>query len=127
MKFLGKLFTGDITLWCTLWLVTTPLVIIWDVSGICILTRCRTQSHGSRADLFITGFLIALFALSNVGVAVVSGAIWRNSSKLRRDVWRGRLLAFSAKLYAALTGSGAIVILLFILYDVIHYVVTRHT
>ena len=126
MRFLVKLFAGDVTLWCTLWLIATPLAIFWDVNGGCILTGCKFQLVASRVDLIITGFLIGLFALSNVGVAAVSVAIWHGSSKQRREVWWERLLAFGVKLYAALTGSAAFVILLVILYDLIHHAMKGH-
>jgi hypothetical protein len=113
------LFAGDVTLWRTFWLIAIPLAIIWDVSGGCILTGCEIQSFGPRTDSFIAGLLIALFALSNVGVAVVSVAIWRSSSKRPREACWERLLAFSAKLYAALTGSTAVIILLVSLYGLL--------
>jgi hypothetical protein len=124
MKFLAKLFAGNVALWRTFWLIAIPLAVIWDVSGGCILTGCEIQSLGPRGALFIAGFLVALFTLSNLGIAFVSVAIWRSSSKRRRDVWWERLLAFSAKSYATLTGAAAAVILLVILYGLLHYAVT---
>lgn len=126
MKFFAKLFAGDVTLWRTFWLIAIPLAIIWDVSGGCMLAGCGMQSPGPRAGSFIAGFLIVLFTLSNAGIAFVSVALWRSSSRQRRELWWERLLAFGAKSYAAVTGSAAAVMLLVILYGLLHYAVTGH-
>lgn len=124
MKFLAKLFAGDVALWFTFWLIAIPLAIIWDVSGGCILAGCGMQSPESRATSFIAEFLIVLFTLSNVGIAFASVALWRSSSRQRRDARWERLLALIAKLYAALSGSAAAVMLLVIVYSLVHYAVT---
>ena len=110
MKFLAKLATGDIALWCAFWLIGTPLVLVWDVSGGCTIVGCGIQ------DPFIAVFLLVLFALSSVAIVFVSVAIWRSSSRYPREVWWQGLLAVGAKLCAVLSGFAAAVSVLVILY-----------
>jgi hypothetical protein len=112
MKFLSRLATGDIALWCTFWLIGTPLTIIWDVSGGCTLVGCGIQ------DPMIGGFLIVLFTLSSMAIVFISVAIWRSSSKYPREVWWQGLLAIGAKLGAVLSGFAAAVSVLVVLYMV---------
>ena len=81
MKFLARLATGDIALWCTFWLIGTPLAIVWDVSGGCKIAGCGIE------DPFIAVFLLVLFTLSSVAIAFASVAIWRSSSRYPREVW----------------------------------------
>ena len=126
MAFLAKLFTGRVALWITFWLIGIPLAIVWDVSGGCILAGCGTQSFGPRVNLIIAGLSVALFTLSSVGVGVASVAIWRSASTHRRAIWWERLLEFSAKAYAALTGAIAFLVLSAIMYALLHYLVTGH-
>lgn len=126
MAFLAKLFTGRVALWITFWLIGIPLAIVWDVSGGCILAGCGAQSFGPRVNLIIAGLSVALFTLSSVGVGVASVAIWRSASTHRRAIWWERLLEFSAKAYAALTGAIAFLVLLAIMYALLHYLVTGH-
>jgi hypothetical protein len=126
MEFLSKLFAGRVALWITFWLIGIPLAVVWDVSGGCILAECGVQSLGPRVDLLIPGLSIALFTLSSIGVGFASVAIWRSASTHRRAIWWERLLAFSAKAYAGLTGAIAILVLSAILYVLLHYIVTGH-
>ena len=126
MTFLRKLFAGRVSLWITFWLVGIPVAAVWDVSGGCIFAECGISSLGPLLNLFIVRFLMALFALSNVGVAFVSVAIWRSASRHRRAVWLETLLALSAKVYAVLTGVTAFAVLIAIVYSILHYTVTGH-
>ena len=126
MAFLTNLFAGRVALWITFWLIGIPLAIVWDVSGGCIVAGCGAQSLGPRVNLFIAGLSVALFTLSSVGVGVASVVIWRSASTYRRDIWWKRLLEFSAKAYAALTGATAFLVLSAILYALLHYLVTGH-
>lgn len=123
MTFLTKLLAGHVPLRITFWLIGIPLAAVWDVSGGCILAGCGVRPIGPQVDQFIAGFLILLFTLSSMGVAFVSVAIWRSASTGRRAVWWERLLAFSAKTYAALSAATAFVVLLAILYGFLHYAV----
>ena len=124
MAFLTKLVSGRVALWVTFWLIGIPLAIVWDVTGGCILVGCGMQSVGPRIDLFIARLLIALFTLSSVGVGLASVAIWRSASTHQRIKWWEGLLVFSAKLYAALTGTTAFVVLIAILYGLLHHGLT---
>jgi len=126
MTFLRKLFAGRVSLWITFWLIGIPLAAVWDVSGGCIFAECGISSLGPLLNLFFARLLMALFALSNVGVAFISVAIWRSASRHRRAVWLETLLAFSAKVYAVLTGVTAFAVLIAIVYGILHYTVTWH-
>ena len=95
------------------------------VSGGCIIGGM--QSLGPEADSFIAGSLMAVFTLSSIGVAFVfSSHMAQLIEAPTRRTWWGRLLEFNAKLYAALTGFAASVILLGIIYGLRHYAVTGH-
>jgi hypothetical protein len=112
MKFLARLAAGNIALWCTFWLIGTPLALVWDVSGGCTIVGCGIE------DPFIAAFLLVLFALSSVAILFVSIAIWRSASQYPRQVWWQSFLAMGAKLCAALSGLSAAVSVLVILYMV---------
>jgi hypothetical protein len=112
MKFLARLTRGDIALGLTFWLIGLPLALVWDASGTCTVVGCGIQ------DPLIGVFLLALFALSTVAIPFVSVAIWRSSSKYPRVLWWQKLLAFGAKLCAALSGALAIIGFLVLLYMV---------
>lgn len=124
MAFLAKLFTGRVPLWITFWLIGIPFAVVWDLSGGCMLAGCGAQSFGPRVNLIIEGLSAAFFTLSSVGVGVASVAIWRSASTHRRATWWERLLEFSAKVYAALTGAITFLVLSAILYALLHYFVS---
>jgi hypothetical protein len=63
------LATGQIALWCVFWLIGTPLSLVWDVSGGCMVVGCGVQ------EPLIVGFLIVLFTLSSIALVFVSLAI----------------------------------------------------
>src|SRR6266849_1720954 len=98
MRFLAKLVAGDIALWCTFWLVGTPLSLVWDVSCGCLVIGCGAEQR------WISAAFIVLFTLSSLAVLLVSVAIWRSSSKYPREVWWQGFLAILAKLSAAISG-----------------------
>jgi hypothetical protein len=116
MRFLRRLAAGDIALWCAFWLMGTPLALLWDVSGGCTVVGCGIE------DPLIGAFLLVLFTLSSIALPFVSVAIWRSSSKYPRELWRQKLLAFGAKLCAAVSGSLAAIGLLVILYMVFIFI-----
>jgi hypothetical protein len=116
MKLLARLATGDIALWCTFWLIGTPLAIVWDLSGGCMIAECGV------GEPFIAGFLIVLFTVSSVAIVLVSVAIWRSSSQYPRETWWQSLLAITAKVCAALSGLAATLSLLAIVYLAITFV-----
>ena len=110
MKFLAKLAAGQIALWCAFWLIGTPLSLVWDASGACMVTGCGVQ------EPLIAGIIIALFTLSSAAIPFVSWAIWRSSSNYPREAWWQWPLAYGAKLCAALSGLAAALSLLGVLY-----------
>ena len=110
MKFLVRLATGQIALWCAFWLIGIPLAIVWDVSGICTAVGCGVQ------EPITAGFLLAVFTLSSVIIPLVSVAIWRSASKYPRQAWWHTVFAIGAKLSAAVSGVLATIGLLVVLY-----------
>jgi hypothetical protein len=117
MKLFMKLATGQIALWCTFWLIGTPLALVWDASGACIVTGCGIEQP------LIAGLIIALFALASVALPVAAVMIWRSSSNYPRETWRQTFLAIGAKLCAAISGlmAGLSVLgLLYLAYGIIY-------
>jgi hypothetical protein len=110
MRFLARLATGQVALWCVFWLIGTPLAVLWDVSGTCTAVGCGIQ------DPIIAGFLLVLFTLSSATIPFVSVAIWRSASKYPRPAWWHTALAIGAKLSAAVSGLLATIGLLVVLY-----------
>jgi len=110
MKFLARLATGQIALWCTFWLIGTPLALVWDASGACMVTGCGIREP-SIAEL-----IIALFALASLAIPFAAVAIWRSASNYPRETWWHTLLAIGAKLCAAFSGLVAALSILGLLY-----------
>jgi hypothetical protein len=110
MKFLAKLATGGIALWCVFWLIGTPLSLVWDAGVFCMVTRCGVQ------EPWIASLLTALFTLSCVAIVFVSVAMWRSASNYPRDAWWKTPLAILAKLCAAFSVLVATFSFLFLLY-----------
>ena len=106
MRFLARLVTGEIALWCTFWLIGLPLALLWDASGGCMVIGCGIGQP------WIAGSFIGLFTLSSIAVVFVSVAIWRSSSKYPREEWWQGLLAVLAKLCAVVSGLAAALSLL---------------
>ncbi len=122
MKFLTRLATGQIALWCTYWLIGTPLALVWDASGACMVAGCGIE------EPLIAGFVIALFALASAAMPFVAVAIWRSASNYPQQAWWQKLLAFGAKLAAAFSGVVAalsVAGLLYLAYDVIYAALAR--
>jgi hypothetical protein len=103
MKFLKRLLTGQIALWFTFWIIGAPLAVLWDVSGICTLVGCGVQEPTTA------GLLLALSALTSIVIPFVSIAIWRSSTKYPQHTWSQTLLAWGAKLCAALSALLALI------------------
>jgi hypothetical protein len=110
MSFLARLVTGQIALWCVFWLIGTPLSLLWDVSGSCMVLGCGVQ------ELWSVAFFIALFMLSTIAIVFVSVAIWRSASNYPREAWWQTPLAIAAKLCAAFSGLVATLGFLAVLY-----------
>jgi hypothetical protein len=116
MKSLARLLSGQIALWCTFWLIGTPLVILWDVSGVCTAVGCGIE------EPIIGGFLLVLFTLTSMAIPFISVAIWRSASKYPQEVRWQTLLAISAKLCAAFSALLATTGLLVVLYIVVIFI-----
>jgi hypothetical protein len=110
MTFLKKLMTGQVALWCTFWLIGIPLVLIWDVSGVCTVVGCGIEEPTAGA------IVLALFALSSIAIPFVSVGLWRSASKYPRQTWSQTLLAIGAKLCAVVSGLLALIGLAVLLY-----------
>jgi len=116
MKFLARLATGEVALWCAFWLIGTPLAVVWDVSGTCTVVGCGIQ------EPWFGALLLLLFTLSTIAIPFVSIAIWRSASRYRRQSWWQKFAAYGAKLGAAVSGSLAVVGLLVLLYMIFIFV-----
>jgi hypothetical protein len=110
MKLLAKLMRGDVALWCTFWLIGTPLALLWDLSGTCTAVGCGIQ------DPLFSIVLLLLFTLSSMAIPVVSFAIWRSASKYPRKLWWHSVLAIGAKVCAVLSAILAAIGFLVVLY-----------
>ena len=122
MKFLTRLATGQIALWCVFWLIGTPLALVWDASGACMVTGCGVEGS------LIAELIIALFALASVALPFAAVAIWRSASNYPQQASWQKLAAIGAKLSAAFSGLlGALSVLglLYLAYDIV-YAVLAH-
>jgi hypothetical protein len=115
IKFLTRLATGDIALWRTFWLIGTPLAVVWDVTGLSMLT-----GFGVGEPLVAT-LIIAVFTLSSLALVFVAVGIWRSASRYPRGAWWKHLLAWSAKLCAVFSGLAAAVSFCVVLYLAFSY------
>jgi hypothetical protein len=98
MKFLARLATGQIALWRTFWLVGTPLALVWDVTGACMVLGLGAEVPN------MTALVIALFTLASLVTPFAAVAIWRSASNYPRGAWWRTPLAIVAKLCAVLSG-----------------------
>jgi hypothetical protein len=98
MKFLTRLATGQVALWRTFWLIATPLALVWDASGACMVLGWGI------GEPFIAGFIIALFTFASVAIPFVAVALWRSASNYPRQTWWHTPAALGAKLSAAFSG-----------------------
>ena len=116
MRFLARLATGEIALWCAFWLIGTPLAILWDLSGGCMLLGCGVGAP------YVAIFLILLFTLSSVALVFAAVVIWRSSSKYPRAAWWQGPVAVAAKLCAILSGLTAAISFLAVLYLAVSFI-----
>lgn len=110
MKFLARLAAGDIVLWRTFWLIGIPLALVWDITGLCMLTGFGV------GEPFVATLIIVTFTLSSVAIVFVAVAVWRSASRYPRQAWWKHLLAWSAKLCAAVSALTAGVSFCVVLY-----------
>ncbi len=110
MKFLKRLAAGDVALWRTFWLIGVPLALLWDISGLSMLT-----GYGVGEPL-VAILIGAVFTLASAAIPFMSVAIWRSASHYPRQAWWNHGLAWGAKLCAAVSGLTAAVSFCTILY-----------
>jgi hypothetical protein len=115
MTFLKKLLSGQIALWCAFWLIGIPLVLMWDVSGLCPVVGCGIENPT------IGGLLLVLFGITSVAIPFVSFAIWRSSSNYPRKTPLRTVFALGAKVCAVLSALLALIGLAVLLYIVYYY------
>ena len=101
-----RLAAGDVALWRVFWLIGTPLALVWDATGLSMLTGFGVEQP------FVAGTIIALFTASCVAMPFVAWGIWRSASRYPRDAWWRHVLAWGAILCAVLCALAAVVSLL---------------
>ncbi len=110
MKILVRLAAGDVALWRTFWLIDVPFALVWDITGLSMLT-----GYGVREPL-VAILIGAMFTLSSAALPMVSVAVWRSASRYPRDAWWKHGLAWSAKLCAVFSGLTAAISFCAVLY-----------
>lgn len=110
MKLLVRLWRGDVALWRTFWLIGTPLALLWDVTGVCMVFGFGVE------NLSLTEAIIALFVFATLATPFASVAIWRSASNYPRKTRWHTAFAWGAKLCAAFTGLVAALSVVGLLY-----------
>jgi hypothetical protein len=116
MKFLARLAAGDLALWRAFWLIDIPLALVWDLTGLSMLTG---YGVGEPRVAILIG---VVFTLSSAAIPFVAVAVWRSASRYPREAWWNHLLAWSAKLCAALSGLTAAVSFCAVLYLAVSFI-----
>ncbi len=117
MKFLARLFAGEVPLWRAFWLVGLPLSLVWDA---CVAVLLITGL--GIGDLLLGGLIIIVFALASLAIVFVSIAIWRSATKYPREVWWQAALAIIAKLCALFSAFVAAISFLTVLFLLANYI-----
>lgn len=110
MRFLGNLAAGRIALWRAFWIVGTPLALLWDVTGACMVFGIGVEEPA------LAGAIIVLFALSSLALPFVAFAIWRSAANYPREAWWQTMLAIAAKSCAAFSGLLGVLSVIGLLY-----------
>jgi hypothetical protein len=110
MKSLKRLAAGDIALWRVFWLIDVPLALIWDLSGLSMLTGFGV------GEPLVAIAIIVVFTLASASLPFLSVAIWRTASRYPRQAWWTHGLAWGAKLCAVMSGLTAGVSFCVVLY-----------
>jgi hypothetical protein len=116
MKFLAQLAAGQIALWRTFWLIGTPLALVWDITGACMVLGIGVE------ELFLAGIIIGLFAVASLALPFAAVAIWRSASNYPRKAWWQTPLAITAKLCAVISGLAAGLSVLGLLYLAVEFI-----
>ncbi len=110
MRFFTHLATGQIALWRAFWLIGTPLSLLWDITGACMVFGIGVE------EPVLTGSIIVLFTLASLALPFVAFAIWRSASNYPREVWWHTPLAIAAKSCAAFSGLLGVLSVIGLLY-----------
>lgn len=116
MKSLKRLALGDVALWRVFWLIGVPLALVWDMSGLSMLT-----GYGVGEPLVAIA-IGAIFTLASAIIPVIAVAIWRSASRYPREAWWKHGLAWSAKLCAVVSGLTAGISFCVVLYLAVSFV-----
>jgi hypothetical protein len=110
MKILRRLAGGDVALWRVFWLIGTPLAVLWDVTGLSMLT-----GYGVEQPV-VAVLIIVLFTAACIALPFIAVAIWRSASRYPRGAWWRHAVAWAAKTSAVMSGLAAGLSFLTVLY-----------
>jgi hypothetical protein len=109
-RFLVRLATGQIPLWRTFWLIGTPLSLLWDITGACMVFGFGV------GEPTLAGAIIVLFTLVSLALPFVAFTIWRSATNYPRETWWQTMLAIAAKSCAAFSGLLGVLSVIGLLY-----------
>lgn len=109
-KLCRRLAGGDVALWRVFWLIGTPLAVVWDATGLAMLTGFGVEQP------FVAGLIIGVFTLSCAAIPLVAIATWRSASRYPTQAWWRHALAWGAKLCAVVSGLAAALSFVTVLY-----------
>ena len=81
-----------------------------------LVTGAAMLFWSGAPDLFVVGFIIAVFTLAALALPFVAWAIWRSASNYPRKTWWHTAFAWGAKLCATFTGLVAALSVVGLLY-----------
>jgi len=110
MRFLKDLAAGQIALWRAFWLIGTPLALLWDITGACMVFGIGV------AEPALAGVIIVLFTLATLALPFVAFAIWRSASNYPRETYWQTMFAIGAKSCAAFCGLLGVLSIVGLLY-----------
>ncbi|HTZ00935.1 MAG TPA: hypothetical protein VMC05_01285 [Xanthobacteraceae bacterium] len=110
MRFFARLAAGEVALWRVFWLIGTPLALVWDATGLAMITGFGVE------EPFVAGFIIAVFTACCAAIPFVAVAIWKSATRYPRGAWWRHALAWGARLAAAVAALAAGLSLITVLY-----------
>ena len=69
MKILGRLAGGDVALWRVFWLIGMPLAVLWDVTGLSMLTGYGVEQPA------VAILIILLFTAIFATISIIPGGV----------------------------------------------------
>src|ERR1700744_1585821 len=110
MKILGRLAGGDVALWRVFWLIGMPLAVLWDVTGLSMLTGYGVEQPA------VAILIILLFTATCIALPFLAWCIWQSASRYPRGAWWRHGIAWAAKISAGISGLAAGLSFLTVLY-----------